>query len=51
MIFKVEKLGPVERAEIDLSKDLILLTGLGRVRVSSNLARAWRLRKAVTECY
>lgn len=27
MIFKVEKLGPVERAEIDLSKDLILLTG------------------------
>jgi hypothetical protein len=27
MIFKVERLGPVERAEIDLSKDLILLTG------------------------
>jgi hypothetical protein len=27
MIFKVEKLGPVERAEVDLSKDLILLTG------------------------
>jgi energy-coupling factor transporter ATP-binding protein EcfA2 len=27
MIFKVENLGPVERAEIDLSKDLILLTG------------------------
>jgi hypothetical protein len=27
MIFTVEKLGPVERAEIDLSKDLILLTG------------------------
>jgi hypothetical protein len=27
MIFKVEHLGPVERAEIDLGKDLILLTG------------------------
>ena len=27
MIFKVEKLGPVEHAEIDLSNDLILLTG------------------------
>lgn len=27
MIFKVERLGPVNRAEIDLSKDLILLTG------------------------
>lgn len=27
MIFTVERLGPVKRAEIDLSKDLILLTG------------------------